>query len=54
MCAYPELRGKEEEPGWPSLPLTGLLVAEQKRCCLPLILYNDDDNRRREVKEASV
>lgn len=34
MCAYPEPRGKEEEPCWPSWPLAGLVVAEQKRCCV--------------------
>lgn len=39
MCAS-RSREKGEEPCWPSLPLTGWLVAEQKRRCLSLTLFN--------------
>ena len=44
MCAYPEPRGKEEEPCWPSRPLAGLVVAEQKRCCVSLSRCAHENN----------
>lgn len=60
MCAYPEPKGKEEEPCWPSRPLAGLVVAEQKRCCVSLSQCAHENNHSsggqsgRWVKEASV
>lgn len=57
---FPTTEGKEEEPRWPSLPLAGRLVAEQKRRCLSLTVFNHDNNRGlgsqggRDVREAGV
>lgn len=43
MCAYPESKGKEEGPCWPGLPLAALVKAEQKRPCMSLSLYSQDN-----------